>query len=87
MFINHGNESFILKPGVRTTTFKHANKKEVQVQVFGLHPDTKNETVIRYLNAHGQVDIKSPVKYGVYPGVPGSTLLAGKKMEIVFIPW
>ena len=78
-FINHGNESFILKPGVRTTTFKHANKKEVQVQVFGLHPDTKNETVIRYLNAHGQVDIKSPVTYSVYPGVPGSTLLAGKR--------
>ena len=36
-FINNGNnESFILKPGIRTTTVKHANKKEIQVQVFGL---------------------------------------------------
>ena len=79
-FINmNSNESYFLKPGVRTTTIKHANKKEVLVQVFGLHPDTRDETVIKYLNAHGQVNAKSPVKYGLYPGVPGSSLLAGKR--------
>ena len=79
-FINmNSNESYFLKPGLRTTTIKHANKKEVLVQVFGLHPDTKNETVIKYLNAQGQVGSKSPVRYGLYPGVPGSSLLAGKR--------
>ena len=77
--INGNNESFILKPGVRTTTIKHANKREVHVQVFGLHPDTKDDAVIKYLNAHGKVDPKSPVMYGLYPGAPGSTLLAGKR--------
>ena len=28
-FIVRSNESFVLKPGLRTTTIKHANKKEV----------------------------------------------------------
>ena len=79
-FINmNSNESYFLKLGLRTTTIKHANKREVLVQVFGLHPDTRNETVIKYLSAHGQVDAKSPVKYGLYPGVSGSSLLAGKR--------
>ena len=73
-------ESFILKPGIRTTTtLKHASKKEVNVQVFGLHPDTKDETVIRYLNAHGVVNMLEPVRYALYPGAPGSSLLAGKR--------
>ena len=72
-------ESFILKPGVRTTTLKHASKKEVNVQVFGLHPDTKDETVIRYLNAHGKVNPNEAVTYAVYPGAPGTSLLAGKR--------
>ena len=78
-FIMNNNESFILKPGVRTTTIKHVSKREVNVQVFGLHPDTKDDAVIRYLNAHGQVSSKDPVIYGVYPGAPGSSLLAGKR--------
>ena len=78
-FITNSNESFILKQGIRTTTIKPVNQREVNVQVFGLHPDTKDEAVIRYLNAHGQVNIKQPVAYGVYPGASGSSLLAGKR--------
>ena len=78
-FISNNNESFILKPGIRTTTMKHVSKREVNVQVFGLHPDTKDEAVIRYLNAHGMVNSKHPVTYGVYPGTSGSSLLAGKR--------
>ena len=78
-FINTNNESFILKPGIRTTVIKEVNKREVNVQVFGLHPDTKDEAVIRYLNAHGKVNTKLPVTYGIYPGTPGSSLLAGKR--------
>ena len=78
-FTENSIESFILKPGIRTTTLKHASKKEVNVQVFGLHPDTKDETVIRYLNAHGIVNRAEAVTYAVYPGTPGSSLLAGKR--------
>ena len=78
-FIINSNESFILKPGIRTTTMKHASKREVNVQVFGLHPDTKDAAVIRYLAAHGTVNTKDPVTYGVYPGISGSSLLAGKR--------
>ena len=78
-FILNSNESFILKQGIRTTTIKHANKREVNIQVFGLHPDTKDEAVIRYLNAHGKINNKNPVIYGVFPGAPGSSLLAGKR--------
>ena len=78
-FTENSIESFILKPGVRTTTLKHAGKKDVNVQIFGLHPDTKDETVIHYLNAHGIVNTKEPVTYAVYPGTPGSSLLAGKR--------
>ena len=78
-FTENHSESFILKEGIRTTTLKHACKKDVSVQIFGLHPDTRDETVIKYLNAHGKVDPKVPVIYSVYPGTPGSSLLAGKR--------
>ena len=60
-FIMSSNESFVLKQGIRTTTIKPVNKRQVNVQVFGLHPDTKDDAVIRYLNAHGQVNSKQPV--------------------------
>ena len=69
-FILKNNESFVLKPGVFTTTIKHVSKREVNAQVFGLHPDT---------NAHGKVNPKDPVIYGVCPVAPGSTVLAGKR--------
>ena len=78
-FTDNHTESFILKQGIRTTTLKHASKKEVNVHIFGLHPDTKDEVVIRYLNAHGKVDGNQPVIYAVYPGAPGTSLLAGKR--------
>ena len=78
-FIRNGCESFLLKQGTRTTVIKEASKREVQVQIFGLHPDTRDDAVIRYLNAHGKVNPQAPVVYGVYSGVPGSSILAGKR--------
>jgi hypothetical protein len=78
-FITNSNESFVLKQDIRTTTINPVNQREVNIQVFGLHPNTKDEAVRRYLNAHGQVNTKQPVTYGVYPGVSGSSLLAGKR--------
>ena len=50
----------------------------MSVTIHGLHPDTRDEAVIQYLNAHGEVSKKDPVLYGVHPGAPGSSLLAGK---------
>ena len=46
-FTQFANESFVLKEGVRTTTIKQASSREVHVKVFGLHPDTKDEAVVR----------------------------------------
>ena len=76
-FMNQ-NESFILKDGVRTTMIRPVGQREVSVTVFGLHPDTRDTAVIDYLNAHGVVNRKDPIVYGVYPGSPGSNILAGK---------
>ena len=77
-FMINQTESYILKEGIRTTTIRPVGKREVLVTVYGLHPDTRDEAVIQYLSAHGDVNKKEPVVYGVYPGVPGSSLIAGK---------
>ena len=71
-------ESYILKKGVQTTVIRPAGKKEVSVFIYGLHPNTKDQAVIRYLAAHGKVSLKHKVVHHVYPGEPGSSLLAGK---------
>ena len=71
-------ESYILKEGVRTTGIYQAGKKEVSVLISGLHPNTKDQAVIRYLAAHGNVSQKDRVIHHVFPGEAGSTLLAGK---------
>ena len=71
-------ESYILKEGIRTAGIFQAGKKEVSVTISGLHPNTKDQAVIRYLAAHGKVSQKDKVIHHVYPGEAGSTLLAGK---------
>ena len=72
------NESYIVKEGIRTTTIRQGGKKDVLVTISGLHPNTKDQAVVRYLAAHGKVNMKQRVVYHVYPGVPGSSLCAGK---------
>ena len=54
-------ESYILKEGVRTAGIFQAGKKEVSVTISGLHPNTKDQAVIRYLAAHGKVSQKDKV--------------------------
>ena len=71
-------ESYILKEGVQTTVIRPAGKKELSVFIYGLHPNTKDQAVIRYLSAHGKVSQKYKVVHHVYPGGPGTSLLAGK---------
>ena len=74
----HKNESYVLKEGVQTSIIRPAGKKEVSVLVSGLHPNTKDQAVIRYLAAHGKVSPSDPAIHHVYPGRPGTSLLAGK---------
>ena len=76
-FLNR-NESYIVKDRVRTTSIRPAGRKDVLVTVFGLHPNTKDQAVIRYLEAHGKVSTSEKVVHHVFPGAPGSTLCAGK---------
>ena len=50
------NESYIVKEGIRTTSIRPAGRKDVSVTVLGLHPNTTDQAVIRYLEAHGKVN-------------------------------
>ena len=75
----HRNECYVVKEGVRTTTIRQEGKKEKVVKVTGLHPNTKDQAVMKYLSAHGTVSVKDKVIHHVFPGEPGSTLLAGKE--------
>jgi hypothetical protein len=72
------NESYIVKEGVRTTTIRPEGKKEKLVKITGLHPNTKDQAVIKYLTAHATVSPNAKVIHHVFPGEPGSSLLAGK---------
>ena len=72
------NESYIVKEGIRTTTIRQAGKKDTTVTVSGLHPNTKDQAVIRYLAAHGKFSQTDKVVYHVFPGEPGTSLCAGK---------
>ena len=72
------NESYVVKDGVRTTTIRPEGKKEKVIKVTGLHPNTMDLAVIKYLSAHGTVSSTDKVIHHVFPGVPGSSLCAGK---------
>ena len=74
----HKNEAYVLKERVETTMILPAGKKEVSVLVTGLHPNTKDQAVVRYLAAHGKVSQTDHVVHHVFPGKPGTSLLAGK---------
>ena len=76
-FLNK-NECFVLKEGVRTGIIRPAGKKEVSVTISGLHPNTKDQAVVKYLSAHGKVSTTDKVIHHVYPGVSRSSLCAGK---------
>ena len=47
------NESYVVKEGVRTTTIRQEGKKDKVIRITGLHPNTKDQAVIKYLSAHG----------------------------------
>ena len=72
------NESYVVKEGVRTTIIRPEGKKEKVVKITGLHPNTKDQAVVKYLAAHGTVSTVDKIIHHVFPGEPGSSLLAGK---------
>ena len=76
-FLNK-NECFVLKEGIRTGIIRPAGKKELSVTIHGLHPNTKDQAVVKYMSAHGKVSTTDKVIHHVYPGAPGSTICAGK---------
>ena len=72
------NECFELKQGLRTGIIRPAGKKEQAVTISGLHPNTKDQAVVKYLAAHGKVSTSDKVIHHIFPGAPGSSLCAGK---------
>ena len=72
------NESYVVKEGVRTTSIRPASKKDVIVTVSGLHPNTRDQAVVRYFEAHGNVSKTEKITHHVFPGEVGSSLCAGK---------
>ena len=72
------NESYVVKEGVRTTTIRPEGKKEKLIKITGLHPNTKDQAVLKYLTAHATVSPCTKVIHHVFPGDPGSGLLVGK---------
>ena len=76
-FLNK-NESFELKQGIRTGFIRPAGKKEQAVTISGLHPNTKDQAVMKYLSAHGKVSTTDRVIHHIFPGVAGSSVCAGK---------
>ena len=72
------SESFVLKEGIMVCIIRPADKKEVSVTISGLHPNTKDQAVVKYLSVHGKVSTTDMVIHHVYPGAPGSSLCAGK---------
>ena len=61
------NESYVVKEGVRTTSIRPEGKKDKVVKVSGLHPNTKDQAVIKYLSAHGTLSSTDKVIHHVYP--------------------
>ena len=76
-FLNR-SECFELKQGIRTGIIRPAGKKEQSVTISGLHPNTKDQAVVKYLSAHGKVSTSDRVIHHVFPGTLGSSLCAGK---------
>ena len=50
----------IVKEGVRTTTIRPEWKKEKLIKISGLHPNTKDQAVLKYLTAHATVHLGAP---------------------------
>ena len=68
--------------GIRTVLVKPAGKREIIVNMKGIHPNTRDDTVTDYLGKYGKI-VSSKVIYGAYPGGP----LKGVSMVTGPISW
>ena len=59
----------VTSSGIRAINVKPAGKKEVVVNIRGLHPNTRDETVINYLKMFCEV-VSNKVIYGIYKEGP-----------------
>ena len=75
-------EAFELKAGVRVSQVRPAGHREVILQVRGLHPQTSDATVFKYLSCMGKVD-KSKVILDTYTERPLKGLQNGDRRYLV----
>ena len=54
-------EVFELRNGVRISQVRQSGKREVILTIKGLHPNTKDETVFKYLNCIGKMEKKKVI--------------------------
>ena len=74
----------VTRSGVRAVHVKPAGKRDVIITIKGLHPNTKDEGVIDYLNKYGKV-VTSKVVYGTFGEGPLKGVKNGDrsyKMEV-----
>ena len=68
---------FELRDGVRISQVRQSGKKEVVLSIKGLHPNTKDETVFKYLNCIGKMESKKVImdtfKEGPLVGIQNGT--------------
>ena len=76
-FLNR-SECFEVKQSFMTGIIRPAGKKEQSVTISGLHPNTKDQAVVKYLSGHGKVSTSDKVIHHVFPGTLGSSLCVGK---------
>ena len=62
-------EVFEIRKGIRISQVRQSGKKEVVLTIRGLHPNTKDETVFKYLNCIGKLE-KKKVIMETYKDVP-----------------
>ena len=82
-FLHWRNESFSIKDGIQTGRIAPSGKKELSVLINGLHPETKDEVVMSYLDAHGKVCRTEPVIHHVYKSGPLKGLKDGTRSYMV----
>ena len=77
-------EVFELKQGMRISQVRQAGKKEVVLTIKGLHPNTKDETVFKYLKCIGKIE-KKKVIMDTFKSGPLTGLQNGNRMYTVEI--
>ena len=68
----------VTQSGIRAVNFKPAGKREVVVNVRGLHPNTRDDGVLNYLGKYGKI-LSNKVVYGTFGDGPLSGIKNGDR--------